>query len=149
MLERLEKRSVPVGSCMEWTGSKTVDGYGHMSVGGVLYMTHRLAWMEAHGPIPPGMVIDHECHNKACVYLPHLRLATRKQNNENKAGAYRNSRSGVRGVCWDKKKGKWRVAVGHNKRSHFVGYFDDLEEAGEAAKQMRLKLFSFSTVDLI
>ena len=149
VVERLAKRSVQVGTCMEWTGSKTHDGYGQMRIGGVLYLTHRLAWTEAHGPIPAGMVIDHMCHNKSCVYTPHLRLATRKQNNENKAGAYRTSKSGVRGVCWDKQKCKWRVEVRHNKKAHFAGYFDDLEEAGETARQLRLKLFTFSTVDLI
>lgn len=144
VIERLSEKTTRVGKCLEWTGGKNGDGYGVMMVNGVSRMTHRLAWEEGNGPIPAGMLVDHRCHNKACLFPPHLRLATRKQNNENKAGANKNSKSGVRGVCWEKAKGRWKASVRHNGKLHHGGYFDDLDEAGEAAKQLRLKLFTFS-----
>lgn len=43
-------------------------------------MAHRVEWEKVHGPIPDGLELDHECKNRACVNLDHLRLATRRQN---------------------------------------------------------------------
>lgn len=41
---------------------------------------HRAAWVAAHGQIPAGMTVDHECRNKRCVNPAHLRLLTNFEN---------------------------------------------------------------------
>ena len=79
----------PVGDCLLWTGYTLPNGYGH--VRGVY--VHRRAYELAVGrPIPPGMVIDHICHDpracslgrecphRRCVNPEHLRVVTSQEN---------------------------------------------------------------------
>ena len=131
--------------CWEWLGSKTPLGYGKfiLKIGGRWKPrgAHRIAYVDAKGPIPRGMVIDHLCHNPTCVNPEHLRATTYRRNSENRSGANSNSKSGVRGVCWDKKTGKWRVQVGHAGRVYRGGFFDVLADAERAAIRLRGNLF--------
>lgn len=66
--------------CKLWTGASTTDGYGRKRVGGRLYLTHRLAWEEAHGPIPEGVNVLHHCDTPACYEVEHLFLGTQADN---------------------------------------------------------------------
>lgn len=66
--------------CDVWTGSCDTHGYGHRRSGGVLKLTHRLAWEEAHGPIPSGMCVLHHCDNRPCREITHLFLGTKLDN---------------------------------------------------------------------
>lgn len=52
--------------------------------GRVFWSSHRLSWFLKYGDIPPGMLVDHKCHNTLCVNPSHLRLVTPKQNSENR-----------------------------------------------------------------
>jgi hypothetical protein len=62
--------------------------------------------------------------------LANLRLATVAQNAWN--SKKRKSRSGYKGVCYDKTKRRWRAAiVNHGRRIH-LGYFEDKIEAAKA-----------------
>jgi hypothetical protein len=70
---------MPPGECVEFDGCKS-DGYGKVWIKGRLYLAHRVAWEAAHGPIPPGMCIDHLCRNRACVNVNHLEAVTRRVN---------------------------------------------------------------------
>ena len=64
---------------------------------------------------------------KNCVNPRHLRPASNKQQQENLVGAYKsNKSSGIRGVSWYPKLGKWFAYVDHNKRRYNLGYFDDI-----------------------
>lgn len=112
------------------------------------WAAHRLSWVLKNGHIPEGKLVDHKCHNTLCVNPSHLRLVTPKQNSENRAGAAttKNS-SGRRGVRWNKNIGKWHAYYSHNNRSHCVGFFDDLEEASQAAKNARNKVFTHNDAD--
>lgn len=62
--------------CKEWTGTIQSDGYGFDKH----KLVHRIEWEKHNGPIPPGMVIMHECDNKACYEISHLRLGTWSRN---------------------------------------------------------------------
>src|SRR5690606_27097996 len=89
-----------------WVGA-TARGCGRIWRDGRLIYAHRATYELYVGSIPPGMLLDHTCHIRNCVRPDHLRIATNKQNGENRAGAQRNSRSGVRGVFWDERNGRW------------------------------------------
>lgn len=135
--------------CIVWTGHISVKGYGYMSFRGVRTEVHRVSWTLANGPIPKGMEIDHRCHTRACVNPDHLRLATSSQNHQHRLGASStNKTSGVRGVYWNAETGAWMAKAQHEGRQHYAGTnYATIEEAAEAARQLRIKLFTHNDID--
>jgi hypothetical protein len=71
----------------------------------------------------------------------------KKQSNENRLGAQRNSRTGVRNVC--RYGQRWRVVIGHEGRSIYVGTFDSLDEADAAARAKRNALLTANFADRV
>lgn len=133
--------------CWLWTASKnTGSDYGQFRLNGRMEKAHRVSWELAHG-VKPGPKLDHRCLNPTCVNPRHLREVTNKQNNENRAGAYRNNVSGVRGVSRQSRGGGWRARVRHDGVLIHVGTFPTIEEAGEAARLKRLELFTHNEID--
>jgi hypothetical protein len=110
-------------------------------------LAHRLSWELAGNSIPEGMHIDHACRNRACVKPAHLRVTTQYENMQNLVGAQSRNKTGVRGVIWDPQKSMYRVTVTKDHKPHFGGRFKDLEEAAEAARQLRLSLFTHNDAD--
>ncbi|MDQ5860653.1 MAG: HNH endonuclease [Actinomycetota bacterium] len=133
--------------CWNWVGLKQTGGYGVFRSGGRPKPAHRVAWELSFEPIPAGMVIDHICHNKACVKPDHLRVVTMKQNIEHRLGATTSSKSGIRGVGWSKQAKKWRAVVTHHGRYVHVGYFADIRDAERAAIAKRNELFTHNDAD--
>lgn len=80
----IARKTQQVGDCLEWIGAKGNQGYGVVPVheGEILRSTsaHRAAWIIANGAIPGRLVIDHLCHNRACVLVSHLELVTSMEN---------------------------------------------------------------------
>lgn len=71
---------------------------------------HVQVWTRAHGPIPKGMVVDHidgDIHNND---LSNLRLATVAQNIRN-SKRHVDNKSGLKGLSWDKSRGRFRGAI--------------------------------------
>lgn len=133
--EAFAARTQPLGDCLLWTGSKTRDGYGFITVSGRLEMTHRYAWIVAHGPVPDGLEVDHTCGNRDCCAVRHLRLANRHQQMRNRSGAQSRSSTGVRNVRIE--GDRFRVIV----NGESVGTFDDVESARHAAEVARFAKF--------
>jgi hypothetical protein len=146
-LDRLNLYTDKAGDCWLWTATQNPSGYGQIKVGGKMVRAHRVAYELEHGPIPDGLIIDHICHTPACVRPEHLRPATRKQNQENRAGAQANNKSCVRGVSWNAASKKWAAQVQHNGRKVHIGYFATVEEAESAAIAKRLELFTHNDTD--
>ena len=132
---RTERR----GECLIWTGAKNGDGYGQLRANGRVTKAHRYAWECENGPIPDGMEIDHICHNRACVNVDHLRLATHQQNSSNLAGATALSSTGVRGVY--PSGSRFRVGIKSHGVFRWYGTFDSIEEASRVAARERARLF--------
>jgi hypothetical protein len=150
--ERLWAKVDKSGDCWEWTGCRDDDGYGKILItkNGKSQSTvaHRLAYILTHGEVAPDVKIDHRCHNHGCVNLAHLRATTHKQNLENREGAQRNNTtSGIRGVCWNKRQGKWVGQLKHAGKVIHIGYFTDLREAEAAVIAKRNELFTHNDVD--
>jgi hypothetical protein len=133
--------------CWNWTGCTFPGGYGSFSISRKNQAAHRVSYEMAFGPIPDGMEIDHTCHERGCVNPNHLRLATHKQNSENRAGARADNRTGIRGVHWHSQTRRYRATVYHNKRSFHGGSFLTAEEAEAAVIALRKELFTHNDLD--
>lgn len=67
--------------CIPWMGKLLNSGYGQIRNGRHGRTTaHRAAWTIAHGPISDGLYVLHNCDNKRCVNVEHLRLGTQSEN---------------------------------------------------------------------
>lgn len=66
-------------TCWFWTGG-TSRGYGRFWLAGRTPQAHRVAFEDAHGPIPVRMVLDHLCRNRNCVRPDHLEVVTPGEN---------------------------------------------------------------------
>jgi len=76
-----------MAKCVIWPGAIGSHGYGVRWFRGKLWLAHRAAWVEARGPIPDGMMLDHVCRVRACCNPDHLRVVTPRQNTlENSKG---------------------------------------------------------------
>lgn len=133
--------------CWLWTASRDRDGYGRFQLGDRCQKAHRVSYSLFKGAIPAGMEIDHLCHTHACVNPAHLRVTTRKQNGENRAGPLRRNTSKALGVSYVKREGRWMARVMHNGKRHYLGHFDSKDEAEQAAREARLRLFTHNDVD--
>lgn len=49
--------------------------------------------------------------------------------------ANRNSKSGVRGVCWVSAKKLWKAQIMHNRQTYHLGYFRDIQDAIDVRKE--------------
>lgn len=82
--ERFWARVHKTDSCWLWTGGALAKGYGRFSLGKNREMlaTH-FAWQLVHGPVPPGMMLCHDCpggDDPRCVRVSHLFLGTAADN---------------------------------------------------------------------
>lgn len=106
--------------CKPWLGGLDRNGYGRNA-------THRrpahvVAWTEEVGPIPPGMTVDHECHNldgecpggitdphRACIEIEHL---VARSIGDNARRAWRTRSTCGRGHPWTEANTYWRPGNG-------------------------------------
>lgn len=132
------------GSAHAGTVAGSIDTRGHVQIQVYQkqYAAHRLAFLYMTGVFPKHGV-DHINRIKTDNRWCNLREATQAQNMENKT-MYKNNTSGVKGVTWNKRIGKWQVGVGKNGKLIHVGYFSDLEEAKAARLKAEKELHKFN-----
>ena len=115
------------------------SGYRRLMVDGRKYLEHRLVWLAATGEFPP-ILIDHINGIKHDNRISNLRLATRKQNNENVKLRIDNT-TGFKGAT-RKPDGRWEAQIQTNKTKVYLGLFDTPEAAHAAYVQAATNLFT-------
>ena len=129
------------GNC---AGHVTRRGYLAIGLGGRIYQAHRLAWLYVYGEWPP-TGIDHIDRRPGNNAISNLRLATHMENCANRS-LPSNNRSGVKGVHWNGKVGKWRAGIRVDRKMLHLGHFANIEAAANAYEQAAKKHFGdFST----
>jgi len=108
-------------------GTKTQNGYVAISINNKLYLSHRLAWVIMTGGWPR-QEIDHVNRDRSDAKWSNLREASRIENSRNVASTSR-SKSGYKGVSYDKGMKSWVARIKIGSRYVVLGYRGDPETA--------------------
>ena len=124
------------GRCVAGAVAGTVskNGYIRIGVGGLgQFMAHRLAWIYIHGVQIGGAEVDHRDGNPSNNAIENLRLATSREQKQNKR-VQSNNQCGLKGAYFHAchKGKKWRSQIKVGERMIFLGYFDTAYQAHEA-----------------
>jgi hypothetical protein len=113
------------------TGYITEDGYRRVRVDGQYIYVHQVVWILHEGEIPEGLFIDHIDGDRLNNARYNLRLATPRENQQNKA-RQQNGTSKYKGVWYDAKKAVWKASIRIEKARYYIGQFRTEEEAAIA-----------------
>lgn len=114
-------------------------GYLRTQFRGKDYKNHRIIWAHFHGHWPKHE-IDHISGDKADNRIENLRDVTSRENQQNQR-LYKNNKTGVVGVHWNKVTKKWRVTIKVNGKLKYLGSFikTDFQDAVTARQAANVK----------
>lgn len=121
------------------------SGYTRISVDGVKYGAHRLAWFYAYG-VWPSSEVDHKDGQKSNNTIHNLRSTDKTGNQQNIQKARGNSASKLLGVSFHKTTGKWVAQIQANCKKIHIGYFATPEEAYRAYVLKKRELHTTCTL---
>lgn len=113
----------------------SINNHGHR-LGAIYrrrYSAHRVAWLLHFGALP-SQDIDHINGDPGDNRIVNLRDVSAVENLRNQKKNSRNT-SGVCGVTWDKRTGKWQAQIVIRQQNVFLGRFDDLVSAADARQR--------------
>lgn len=91
-----------------------------------------------------GKIIDHKNGNGLDNRRKrNLHQVSHVENNQNCHNARKQSKSGIRNVHWVEKRGFWQVDLCVNKKTVYIGTYNDIEDAKKAAIQARDKYMPY------
>ncbi len=96
------------------TGSINYRGYLQTRINNKIYLNHILIFLYHHGYMPENMV-DHIDRNKLNNRIENLREVSNQCNMRN-AKQPKNNTSGVKGVYWNRRDGKWVARININQK---------------------------------
>lgn len=85
-----------------------------------------------------GEICDHRNGNRIDNRRSNLRICTTQENVRNR-DAGKNSKSGFKGVSWDKNSQMWRAKIVYQRKDYILGYFTDIRDAIVAYNKSALK----------
>jgi hypothetical protein len=118
----------------------TYDAYGYVviTVNGVRYKAHRLAYLYAHGRMPN--YIDHINRVRDDNSIVNLRESSLQDNPKN-CSLYKNNTSGIKGVYFNEKLNRWVAQININKKRTHLGCFRSAEEAKQSREKAEKKYY--------
>ena len=80
----------PLYGCWLWRSDKLDrHGYGTYWTTGGARQAHRFVYETLVGPVPEGMVLDHNCRRRACCRPAHLEPISGAENDRRRSWRYR------------------------------------------------------------
>lgn len=119
-------------------GSEGRYGYVYASWKRKKYAAHRIIFLLAHKYLP--IAIDHKDGNPRNNTVENLRAATLSQNQYNRC-VNRNSKTGLKNVCFHMQNRNWVVRLWKGKKHIFFGSYSTVEEAQKIAVKARETLY--------
>lgn len=116
-------------------GSKEKFGYVSIKMDGKSYRANRLSFLYMTGCFPVG-IVDHINGNPSDDRWCNLRDVDYSQNCMN-SRTPKTNKSGVKGVCWDKRDKRWKAQIFVKGIKKHIGNFKDLISAELAVKKYR------------
>lgn len=109
--------------CDRWRGT---DGFLNFvnDIGEKPSLTHSIDRIDDNGIYEPGNV----------------RWATKTEQSVNRS-IFKNNKSGVMGVNFNKHLGKWHARIAYGNTRHHLGFFDTLSEAKKARKEAEKRIW--------
>lgn len=111
-------------------------GYPCSYIDGNVVRLHRVIYPT----VAKGLVVDHINRDKLDNRRSNLRVVTQKENCHN-ASLRSNNKSGVAGVFFDKRAGRWRAQIYHGGKTTHVGIYDCFDDAVKARKEAENKYY--------
>ena len=111
-------------------------GYRQVCLDYKMYREHRLIWAIETGTWP--VEIDHINGVRDENIWANLREVNHKENHRNRKRSVRNA-SGVTGVSWHKRTGKWQAFIRPDGKALHLGLFADFEEAVAVRKAAEIE----------
>lgn len=108
-------------------GNTDSKGYTQIRLERRLVLAHRLAWAFVHGYWPDHN-IDHIDRNPKNNSIFNLRACTHAQNHQN-TGIRSDNTSGVTGVSYVKRSGKWLAYINRDGVCYRLGLFESMADA--------------------
>lgn len=121
-------------------GGTGPDGYRRLRVDGRRYVAHQMAWLYMTGALVTGL--DHRDGDRANNRFLNLRPASQAENQQNRSAKANNS-SGLMGVNWHSRSGKFQARIMVNRKPHHLGYFADPNAAHQAYLDAKKNLHRF------
>jgi len=116
-----------IAGCKAKFGERSTTLYISIFVKGKPYLAHRLAWLYVYGEFPE-FNIDHDDGCGINNRISNLLDKPQSSNAKNRK-LQKNNRSGINGVKWYARYGKWRAFIGSGGKMISLGYFDTMFDA--------------------
>jgi len=121
-------------------GCRNSNGYLHFKFKGKIYDVHKVIWEMHHGPVTPGMEIDHKNNIPRDNRIENLQELTHGENGKKRL-LNKNNTTGYKGVHFNKGMNKFVARIWVNYKEKYLGCFDTVEEAYEARKAAELHYY--------
>ena len=108
-------------------------GYRYVGYRGRHYLEHRVIYKLVHGHCP--RYLDHVNRNRSDNRIENLRQTTHSANHYNKQKVA-NKTSEEKGVCFDKRTGKWMAYLTVSRCNIHLGYYQHEKEAIKVRRQV-------------
>ena len=118
------------------SGNVSSYGYRLVMLDKKAYRVHRLIFMMHYGYMPKE--IDHIDGNTLNNRIENLRECSSSENKYN-TKLRSDNKSGIKGVCWNKRANSWQAYLNSNGKRTYIGYFKDIQKAKNAVKSYRIE----------